>query len=55
MLITESILLSLSIYKGWQNRKTGYGGSVMRVLTRDSVIYLIAYVAVADAIGATHR
>ena len=42
VICTETILLTLSLYKGWQNRRTGYGGSVMRVLTRDSVLYFIA-------------
>ena len=43
VLITESILLCLSLYRGWQNRKFGSGGStVLRILTRDSVIYFLA-------------
>ena len=42
VICTETILLTLSLYKGWQNRRTGYGGSVMRVLTRDSVLYFVA-------------
>ena len=41
-LITDSILLSLSLYKGWRNNRSGYGGRVLRVLTRDSVLYFIA-------------
>ena len=43
--ITESILMCLSLYKGWQNRRADYGGcSALRMLTRDSIIYFMAYV-----------
>jgi len=41
ILIIESIFLSLSLYKAWTYRKTGEGGSLMRTLTRDSVIYFV--------------
>ena len=50
---TESILLCLSLYKGWQNRRYGYGGStLLRVLTRDSVLYFTGCV---DRHIARHR
>ena len=45
VLIVESILMCLSLYKGWQSRRAGFGGSTaLRMLTRDSVIYFMAYV-----------
>lgn len=40
-LIIETVLLSLSLYKSWQNFRTGAGGNLMRVLTRDSVLYFV--------------
>ena len=42
VLIGESILVGLSLYKGWQNRKSGYASSILRVLARESVLYFIA-------------
>ena len=45
VILTESTLLGLSMYKGWENRRLGYGGSVLlRILTRDSVLYFIGCV-----------
>lgn len=44
LLITESILLSLSVYKAYVFQRTGAGGNLMRILTRDSVLYFILYV-----------
>jgi len=41
ILIIESILLSLSLYKAYLHHKTGAGGGLMKVLTRDSVLYFI--------------
>ncbi len=35
----EFILLSLSLYKSWLNYRTGAGGNLMKILTRDSVLY----------------
>ena len=49
IIVTETILLCLSLYKGWQHRKLGYGANtIMRVLTRDSAIYFIVYVSQYD-------
>ena len=45
VLVTEAILLGLTLYRGWQDRRQGYGTSTfLRILTRDSVIYFMAYV-----------
>ena len=44
VLIVESILMCLSLYKGWQDWRTGYGSSILRILTRESVFYFIAFV-----------
>ncbi|KAI0075969.1 hypothetical protein K474DRAFT_1598918 [Panus rudis PR-1116 ss-1] len=41
ILCIEGILLSLSVYKGYQNYRTGHGGSLMKELTRHSVFYFI--------------
>jgi len=41
ILIIESICLSLALYKAWTYRKSGQGGSLMRSLTRDSVVYFV--------------
>lgn len=41
LLIIESSFLSLSLYKAWHHYRTGAGGSVMRSLTKDSVIYFV--------------
>lgn len=38
-LIIESFLLCLALRKAYANVRTGAGGSLMRVLTRDSVLY----------------
>ena len=40
----DSILLGLSLYKAILNYRTGAGGGLMRVLTRDSVLYFVLYV-----------
>ena len=37
----ESILLSLSVYKGWQTHRAGLGGGLMTTLARDSVLYFL--------------
>lgn len=42
ILVVESTLLSLSLYKGWQSHRSGLGGGLMGTLTRDSVLYFIA-------------
>ena len=44
ILTGESILVCLSLYKGWQDRRTGYGSDTLRMLTRESVFYFVAYV-----------
>ena len=44
VLVGESVFVVLSLYKGWQDWRTGYGSSVLRILTRESVFYFIAYV-----------
>jgi len=41
VLSIESCLLSLALYQAWTHRKRVHGGSLMRALTRDSVIYFI--------------
>ncbi|TDL24694.1 hypothetical protein BD410DRAFT_785385 [Rickenella mellea] len=41
ILIIEGILLSLSLYKAYINHRTGAGGSLMKILTRDSVLYFV--------------
>ncbi|KAI0341100.1 hypothetical protein BDW22DRAFT_1485579 [Trametopsis cervina] len=41
ILIIESILLGLSVYKGWQTHQSGLGGGLMGVLTRDSIFYYL--------------
>ena len=40
-MILDFILLVLSLYKGWQAQRSGVGGTLMRTLTRDSVLYFI--------------
>lgn len=40
MLLMELILVSLAVYKGWSHRGK-YGGSLMKSLTRDSVLYFV--------------
>ena len=44
LLVTESILLSLSLYKGWRNWRSELrlSSSIQHVLTRDSVLYFFA-------------
>ena len=42
ILIAESVLLSLSVYKGWQDSSSGYASSFVRTLTRQSVLYFFA-------------
>lgn len=37
----ESVLLCLSLYKGWVSYRAGFGGGLMMALTRDSVLYFI--------------
>lgn len=44
ILVIESILLSLALYKAWLHRPSTTGSSLMRELTRHSVIYFFAYV-----------
>ncbi|KAG6853773.1 hypothetical protein C0991_001484 [Blastosporella zonata] len=39
ILVIESTLLSLAVYKAWQHRTSQRGSSLMQQLTRDSVIY----------------
>ncbi|KAG6861938.1 hypothetical protein C0995_009888 [Termitomyces sp. Mi166 len=39
ILVIESILLSLAVYKAWQHRKSQRGSTLMQHLTRESVIY----------------
>jgi len=41
LLIVESIYLSLALYKAWTYRNSGMGSSLMRSLTRGSVMYFI--------------
>jgi len=41
LLTIESILLSLSCYKAFLYYKRGTGGDIMRLLTRDSLLYFI--------------
>jgi len=41
LLTIESILLSLSCYKAFLYYKRGTGGNIMRLLTRDSLLYFI--------------
>ena len=42
LLAGESILVCLSLYKGWQEHKSGYGSHTLRMLTRESVLYFVA-------------
>ncbi|KAG6856163.1 hypothetical protein H0H87_006970 [Tephrocybe sp. NHM501043] len=44
ILVIESILLSLAIYKAWQHRKAVRGSSLMQALTKDSVVYFVTSV-----------
>lgn len=39
VVILDTILLSLSVYKGWQTQRSGLSGGLMSTLTRDSVLY----------------
>ncbi|KAI0341011.1 hypothetical protein BDW22DRAFT_1359164 [Trametopsis cervina] len=41
ILIIESILLGLSVYRGFQNHRSGLHGGLMGALLRDSVIYFV--------------
>ncbi|TFY77483.1 hypothetical protein EWM64_g6529 [Hericium alpestre] len=51
-LAIETILLLLSLWKAWHAHKTGLGGGLMKVLTRDSVYYfaIIFWVYLANQI-----
>ena len=44
LLVTESVLLSLSLYKGWHSWRSDlkHSSSIQHVLTRDSVLYFLA-------------
>ena len=44
VLVGESVFVVLSLYKGWQDWRTGYGSSILRILARDSVTYFVACV-----------
>lgn len=37
----ESVLLCLSVYRGWQTYRAGLGGGLMTTLMKDSVIYFV--------------
>lgn len=44
ILVVESTLLSLSLYKGWQNFRSKYTTRALRLMTRDSILFFFAYV-----------
>lgn len=37
----ESILLCLSLYKGWRTYRAAMGGGIMATLMKDSVFYFV--------------
>ena len=41
IILVESILLSLSVYKGWTTYRQSGTGSLLFALTRDSVFYFV--------------
>lgn len=41
IILIESILLSLSVYKGWTTYRQTGTGSLLFALTRDSVFYFV--------------
>ncbi|KAG6845087.1 hypothetical protein H0H87_000992 [Tephrocybe sp. NHM501043] len=41
ILVIESTLLCLAVYKAWQHRSSQRGSSLMQQLTRDSVFYFV--------------
>ncbi|KAG6909112.1 hypothetical protein DXG01_001986 [Tephrocybe rancida] len=52
ILVIESILLSLAVYKAWQHRASVRGSTLMQALTRDSVVYFatILWIYIANLI-----
>ena len=45
VIIAEGILVCLSLYKEWENCRSDYRSGALSMLTRDSVLYFLAFVA----------
>ena len=50
ILVAEGVLVCFSLYKWWQNSMSEYGSSVLRELTRDSVLYFVMCVSLISVL-----